>query len=64
VNSDDPAYFGGDLLENFAALELQLGMSRAQAVQLVRNSFEAAFLSAEQRQGFMTQLDSYLAEHP
>ena len=64
VNSDDPAYFGGDLLENFAALERELGMTRAQALALVRNGIEAAFLEPEAKAALDEQLDAYLAGHP
>jgi adenosine deaminase len=41
VNSDDPAYFGGYVGENFAALERDLGMTREQAARLAQNSLEA-----------------------
>jgi adenosine deaminase len=64
VNSDDPAYFGGDLLENFAAMERDLGMTREQGLALVRNAFEAAFLSADARSALDRRLQDYLAEHP
>ena len=64
VNSDDPAYFGGDLLENFDALERECGMTRAQALTLVRNGFEAAFLEAGARAALDARLDAYLASHP
>ena len=43
VNSDDPAYFGGYMTENFEALALALGMTGQQARQLVLNSIEASF---------------------
>lgn len=42
VNSDDPAYFGGYMTENFQALRDDLGMSDEQARQLARNGFAAA----------------------
>jgi len=61
VNSDDPAYFGGDLLENFAALETALGLSRQQGLQLVRNSFEAAFLPAAEKLALKQRLEDHLA---
>jgi adenosine deaminase len=64
VNSDDPAYFGGHLLENFDALERELGMTRAQALTLVRNGIEAAFLEPDAKAALDGQLDSYLAAHP
>ncbi|TBU78602.1 adenosine deaminase [Pseudomonas daroniae] len=41
VNSDDPAYFGGYVSENFAALHQGLGMSEDQARRLAQNSLEA-----------------------
>lgn len=41
INSDDPAYFGGYVGENFAALERDLGMTREQAARLASNSLEA-----------------------
>ncbi|MEH6367865.1 MAG: adenosine deaminase, partial [Pseudomonas marincola] len=41
VNSDDPAYFGGYVGENFAALYDSLGMTEAQARKLAQNSLDA-----------------------
>ncbi|MDP3845307.1 MAG: adenosine deaminase [Pseudomonas sp.] len=41
VNSDDPAYFGGYVTENFMALYDGLGMSREQAQKLAQNSLDA-----------------------
>ncbi len=41
VNSDDPAYFGGYLTENFHALYTDLGMTKAQAQRLAENSLNA-----------------------
>ncbi|MBS7664004.1 adenosine deaminase [Pseudomonas lalucatii] len=41
VNSDDPAYFGGYVGENFAALHEHLGMSEEQARRLAQNSLDA-----------------------
>lgn len=43
VNSDDPAYFGGYMTENFVALSQELGMTNVQAKQLVINSIDASF---------------------
>jgi adenosine deaminase len=62
VNSDDPAYFGGYLNDNFlAAFEaLPLGLSHAQ--RLARNSFSAAFLDHETRQRLIDEVDDYFAK--
>ena len=42
VNSDDPAYFGGYVTENFHALHTHLGMTEDQARRLAQNSLDAA----------------------
>lgn len=43
INSDDPAYFGGYVNENYIAAADALGLTRAELEQLARNSFEASF---------------------
>lgn len=50
VNSDDPAYFGGYMTENFFALAQSLAMTKQQAIQLVKNSVEASFASVQRKQ--------------
>ncbi len=46
VNSDDPAYFGGYLSENYRALARELALTPAEIVRLAANGFEASFLDA------------------
>jgi len=50
VNSDDPAYFGGYMTENFNALALAFHLSSKQATKLVNNSIEASFANDERKQ--------------
>ena len=50
VNSDDPAYFGGYMTENFDALAQALDLSQQQARQLVKNSIEASFADDARKQ--------------
>jgi adenosine deaminase len=59
VNSDDPAYFGGYINENYQAIHEALGLTRAQLAALARNSFEAAFLGASEKQALIARLDDY-----
>jgi adenosine deaminase len=47
VNSDDPAYFGGYVNDNFNALVEAVGLTEEEILGLVRNSFEASFLDRE-----------------
>lgn len=56
VNSDDPAYFGGYINENFTRTFAALGLSAQQAYQLAHNSFAASFIDASARQAFQERL--------
>jgi len=59
VNSDDPAYFGGYLLENFTALERGLALTQQQLTALARNSFEASFLDTSDKRHWLSAIDAY-----
>ncbi len=61
VNSDDPAYFGGYINENYLAVHDALGLTHDQLAAVARNSFEAAFLEESQKQALIGRLNSYLA---
>ena len=62
VNSDDPAYFGGYMNDNFiATFDALPQLGRAQAYALARNSFEAAFAPAAEKARWATQLDAAFA---
>lgn len=63
VNSDDPAYFGGYLGENWRAAADALELSRDQLVTLARNSFLGSFLSAEEIAAHVAEVDAYAAAH-
>jgi len=58
VNSDDPAYFGGYIGENFEAVTRGLGLSREQVLQLARNSFAAAFVDEERKAELIAELEA------
>lgn len=62
VNSDDPAYFGGYVVDNYRAIEQSLGLSRAQLAQLAKNSFEGSWLDAASKQRWMAEVDRYAAQ--
>jgi adenosine deaminase len=62
LNSDDPAYFGGYLNENFVASFAALpSLGTAHAYALARNSFEASFVPAEQKARWVGELDTAFA---
>lgn len=56
VNSDDPAYFGGYMNENFTQTFAALDLNAQHAYTLARNSFEASFADAAARRGHMDRL--------
>ncbi len=57
VNSDDPAYFGGYINQNFTQTFAALGMTSAHAYQLARNSFDASFIDASLRSQYVQRLE-------
>jgi adenine deaminase len=61
VNSDDPAYFGGYVADNYSATARALDLDRHDLVLLARNSFEACFVEPHQRDSWLAQLDAYVA---
>ena len=61
VNSDDPAYFGGYLLDNFVAVAKALKLGRPDLVTLVRNSIEGSFLDRPAREAHLAQIDRIVA---
>jgi adenosine deaminase len=58
VNSDDPAYFGGYVHANYVATARALGLTRDELARLAANSIEASFAPAEQRVGWLAELDA------
>ena len=56
INSDDPAYFGGYVLDNYVATAEALDLSREDLVALARNSIEATFLSSEDKAPLLAEL--------
>jgi adenine deaminase len=63
VNSDDPAYFGGYVADNYVALAEQAGLTPTDLVLLARNSFEASWLPAARRDKYVRRVDEYAAAH-
>lgn len=57
VNSDDPAYFGGYINENFTQTFAALGLTSQHAYQLALNSFNASFIDAALRASYVQRLD-------
>jgi len=62
VNSDDPAYFGGYLTENFLAARRALDLTREQILTLARNSYAAAVIDRSRRRRLEEELQAAASE--
>ena len=62
VNSDDPSYFGGYLLDNFVAVADALKLGRQDLVTLVRNSIQGSFLDAPAKEAHLGRIERTAAQ--
>lgn len=61
VNSDDPAYFGGQVNQNYIAIQKALQLSKKDIYELVKNSFQYSLLDNETKQKYLKELETYVA---
>ena len=59
VNSDDPAYFGGYIEENFLALHKAHGLTAEDVYKFCRNAFKASFLDPAEKKAYLIELDAF-----
>ena len=59
INSDDPAYFGGYINENYKAVTAALGLGKDDLLTVVRNSIEGSFLDPGSKAALRSKLDRY-----
>jgi adenosine deaminase len=64
VNSDDPAYFGGYLQDNYLGCDRALGLRREDVLQLVKNSFAASWLVPEEQATWVAACEAVARAHP
>jgi adenine deaminase len=64
LNSDDPAYFGGYLAQNFLAATEALALTRGQLVTLAKNSLLASFVTTAERAPWLERLEQVAARDP
>ncbi len=62
VNSDDPAYFGGYVGENWTRTFAALGLGRDAAIRLSRNAIDATFLDADAKAALHARYDAFLED--
>ena len=59
VNSDDPAYFGGQVNQNYLEIQKALHLSKQDIYELARNSFEYALLEEDTKRKYLTELEGF-----
>ena len=62
VNSDDPAYFGGYMNENYQSVYDALKLDKDDIYTLAKNSITASFANTERKQSLMKELDDYKSQ--
>jgi adenosine deaminase len=60
LNSDDPAYFGGYIADNFEAVQEEAALSRAELARLAKHAFEVSWLTTERKSAYLAAVDAYL----
>ena len=61
INSDDPSYFGGYMNDNYLSTAKALDLSIDDLIQLARNGFIGSFLSQNEIDAYLVQIDDYVA---
>jgi adenosine deaminase len=64
VNSDDPAYFGGYVNDNYTAVRQALALTDEELAMIARNSFGASFLDEVTKAKYLAEVDRYVAAAP
>ena len=62
INSDDPAYFKGYISDNYYAVAQKYQLTQAQIIQLAKNSFNASWISDQQKQLYLAEIDRYVQQ--
>ena len=63
INSDDPAYFGGYMNENYIGVAIALGLSKREITELAKNSVKACWLSQKEKEKLLKKIETYHQEN-
>lgn len=63
VNSDDPAYFQSYVSDDLYALAQKVDLTQDEVVRLVKNAFEIAWISDEEKEQYLEEIDQFVAAH-
>jgi len=59
INSDDPAYFGGQVNKNYEEIQKSINLTKQDLYQLANNSFKYSFLDEDKKQKYINELNTY-----
>ena len=62
INSDDPAYFGGQANKNYEDVKAALNLTKEDLYVLAKNSFQYSLLVEDTKNKYLTELDTYYAK--
>ena len=63
VNSDDPAYFGGQINQNYIEIQKALNLTKKDLYEIAKNSFEYALIDKSTKQQYLKELRDYYKEN-
>ena len=63
INSDDPAYFHGYISDNFIALQQELNLTKDDLITCIKNAFEIAWITQEEKSAYLDKLANYLTTY-
>ncbi len=63
INSDDPAFFGGQVNTNYIEIQKALNLSKKNLYELAKNSFQYSFLDTDTKQKYLNELETYYANN-
>ena len=59
INSDDPAYFGGQVNQNYIDIQKALNLTKQQLYELANNSFQYSLLENSMKKVYLEELKTY-----
>ena len=62
INSDDPAYFGGYMIDNFLATQKGLNLSEQDIVEIAKNGFRSSFLPQDIIDSHLKSIDEFVLQ--
>jgi adenine deaminase len=62
INSDDPAYFDGYVVDNYLAVYRALELTQEDIIQLTKNGFRASFISENEKTAYLNSIDDFVEQ--